>query len=140
MKVKSIQPATIEYVEFDDDAHTYVRLSADNWSIQIGESTETVFACEEMEKAYQERKAEKLRKATTIPPEVVEVCKRPNAFGGWVYDAPTETGVPGFVFTTTRATKAMTVDGVDYTLSRHNGYVSAITISQDGCLLGMVCP
>jgi hypothetical protein len=52
-RVTNVSPIAAEYVEFDGkDRH--IRYAADNWAWCVGESTEAVFDCEELEAAYQE--------------------------------------------------------------------------------------
>ena len=51
-RVTDVQPISGELIEFEEqDSH--IRYSADNWVWRIGESTETVFDCTELEGAYQ---------------------------------------------------------------------------------------
>jgi len=58
MRVKEVTPITGEYVEFHGgDGDSHIRYAADNWVWCIGESTETVFDCAELEAAYQAFKA-----------------------------------------------------------------------------------
>lgn len=55
MQIKQVDKATIYYVETDENKwHYYIRHSADSWSLLMGESWETQYDCEELEKAFQE--------------------------------------------------------------------------------------
>jgi len=49
MKIKK---SIIYYVEYDDT--DYIRLGQDNWMYRIGESLETIYECEQLEKEFQE--------------------------------------------------------------------------------------
>ena len=53
VKVCRVKPMMGEFVETDEpDVNGYVRYSADNWMVILGESYETVFQCEALEDAY----------------------------------------------------------------------------------------
>lgn len=50
MKIISIKSRLIHYVEFEGES--YVRFSADNWMVVMGESLESVMDCKDIEKAF----------------------------------------------------------------------------------------
>ena len=56
LEVADVSPMKGEYVELKDH-EMYIRYSADNWAWCVGESTETIFDCDRLEKAYQGYKA-----------------------------------------------------------------------------------
>ena len=53
--VESVSPCRGEFVDFDNDIDYthYIRYSADNWMVLMGESWETEYQCESLERAYQ---------------------------------------------------------------------------------------
>ena len=54
MNIKSAESTTVHFVETDDDGYTlYTRYSADNWTVRMGESDESVYDCAELEAAFQ---------------------------------------------------------------------------------------
>ena len=54
MNIKSTKSTTIHFVETDEDGYTlYTRYSADNWTVRMGESDESVYDCDELEAAFQ---------------------------------------------------------------------------------------
>lgn len=55
MKIVSVVEKTVHYVETDGEHYnSYIRHSKNNWTMQIGESDETIFNCEELEMLYLE--------------------------------------------------------------------------------------
>ena len=55
MKITKITKEIIHYVETDEeDYNTYIRHSAKNWGVIMGESEEVVYDCEELEVMFQE--------------------------------------------------------------------------------------
>lgn len=52
--IVEVTPISGERISMDGPWPTeYVRYSADNWTVTMGESDEQVYACEDLEKAYQ---------------------------------------------------------------------------------------
>lgn len=57
MKILEISEVKSEYIVTDEALfNIHIRHSSDNWETIMGESTETTYDCEELEKAYQEFK------------------------------------------------------------------------------------
>ena len=56
MQVLDITKQTCEFVTTDekqDSWYEYIRYSEDNWMISMGQSYETLYNCEKIEKEYQ---------------------------------------------------------------------------------------
>ena len=55
MKIISIFPRVSHFVSTDDEPYPdFIRWSADSWENIMGESSEPIYDCEELEKLYQE--------------------------------------------------------------------------------------
>jgi hypothetical protein len=55
MKITNATRSIVFYVETDEnELNRYTRHSSENWTVTMGESDETVYDCEEMEKLFQE--------------------------------------------------------------------------------------
>ena len=60
MKIENVSPCSGEFIEMDEGEYTdYKRYAADCWDVRMGESWESVYRCEELEKMYQEFKNRK---------------------------------------------------------------------------------
>ncbi len=54
MKIKEVTKIVCFLIETDEEyPNEYTRYSADNWTVRMGESDETLYNCEEIETLYQ---------------------------------------------------------------------------------------
>jgi len=54
MKIEEIKESTIHYITTDEeDYYQYIRHSATNWEVTMGESRESVYPCDDLEVMFQ---------------------------------------------------------------------------------------